>query len=100
MSELDVVKLFLTDDILEKFVTATNDYAESKRNVKKSMYLRFKRSPLTKEELFRFIGVLLLLSINSVRNYRKAWEKRSSQVCIFLLCIVFHYCVYLCIILY
>ena len=44
------------------------------------MYTRFKRTPLTKEELIRYIGVLLLFSVNSVRNFRKAWERKSSQV--------------------
>jgi hypothetical protein len=83
-SELDVLRLFITDEVAEQFVTATNNYAESKKEEKKAMYLCFKRSVLTKEEIFRFIGVLLLLSINSVRNYRKAWEKKSSQVSIFL----------------
>ena len=49
------------------------------------MYVRFKRSPLTKEEMFRYIGVLLLLSINSMRSYRQAWNNKSSQILVRLL---------------
>ena len=81
-SELDLLRLFLPDEILDQFIRATNDYAELKRREKRMMYMRFKRSDLTVDELLWYMGVLLLLSINSVRNYRKAWERKSPQVCI------------------
>ena len=77
---LDLVELFITTEMLEQFVVATNAYAEAKKESKPAMYLRFKQSPLTQNEMIRYIGVYLLLSVNSVRSYRKAWNKRSSQV--------------------
>ena len=40
---------------------------------------------LTKEEMFQYIGVLLLLSINSMRSYRQAWNNKSSQILVRLL---------------
>ena len=43
------------------------------------MYARFKRTPMTREEMMRYIACLLLLSINSVRSYRQAWDSKSSQ---------------------
>ena len=80
VTELELLRLFISDDMLEKFIVATNAYAEAQKEAKQAMYTRFKRTPLTKEELIRYIGVLLLLSVNSVRNFRKAWERKSSQV--------------------
>ena len=85
-TELDLLRLFISDDLLDKFIIATNAYAETQKNVKPAMYIRFKRTPLTREELLRYIGAHYLLSINSVRNFRKAWERRSSQVCTFNIC--------------
>ena len=80
ITELDLFGLYITDDMLEHFVDATNSYAESKKESKRSMYRQFKMVPLTKEELLRYLGILLLLSINSVRSYRQAWNRKSSQL--------------------
>ena len=68
LAELDLFRLFIDDATLDRLVVATNAYAESKRTVKRIMYRRFKLSPLTKEEMMQYIGVLLLLSINSTRS--------------------------------
>ena len=68
---------FIDDATLDRLVVATNAHAQSKRTVKRIVYRRFKLSPLTKEEMMRYIGVLLLLSINSTRSYRQAWEFKS-----------------------
>ena len=59
LEELDIFRLFF-DDTLECLVTSTNAYAESNKEKKRLMYLRFKISPLTKEEMMRYIDVLLL----------------------------------------
>lgn len=88
-TELDFFCLYINDDMLEQFVSATTSYAESKKERNKTMYQQFKRSPLDKDEILRYIGVLLLLSINSVRSYREAWNRKSSQVCI-CICIFVH----------
>ena len=78
-SELDLFQLFIDEHTLERLVTSTNDYAEKNRCKKSNMYKRFRRHRLTPEEMMRYLGCLLLLSINSVRNYRLAWSKKSSQ---------------------
>lgn len=57
-------------------MTSTNDYAEKNRSKKPNMYKIFK---LTPDEMMHYLGCLLLLNINSVRNYHLAWSKKSSQ---------------------
>ena len=78
-SELDLFQLFIDEHIPERLVTSTNDYAEKNKSKKPNMYKRFRRHRLTPDEMMRYIGCLLLLSINSVHNYRLAWSKKSSQ---------------------
>ena len=78
-SELDLFQLFINKHILEHLVTSTNDYAEKNRYKKPNMYKRFKGHRLTPDEMMHYIGCLLLLSINSVCNYRLTWSKKSSQ---------------------
>ena len=77
---LDYFRLFFDDAVLDRLVMATNAYAEDKKDVKCSMYRRFKLKELTKEEMLCFIGVFLHLGINSIRNYKQVWNIRSSQV--------------------
>ena len=80
ITALDYFSLFFDDEILERVVTATNAYAEDKKDRKPSMYRRFKQKQLTKKEMMHYLGVLLLLGINTIRNYRQAWNIKSSQV--------------------
>ena len=70
--------------MLNDFVLATNSYADKKKDSHPQAYDSFKKVPLTKEELIRYIAVFLLLSINSVRSYRQAWDPKSSQMLIHL----------------
>ena len=79
-SELDYFRLFFDDEILDNLVVATNDYAEDKKDQVKSMYKRFKLKELTRDEMLAFIGVLIHLGINTVRNYKQVGNIRSSQV--------------------
>ena len=55
---------------------------ESKKEEKLAMYKQFKQSALTKQEMMRYIGVLISMSVNSVRSYRQAWNPKSLQVSI------------------
>lgn len=82
---LDIFLLFCNETVLERLVTATLAYAEMKKHSKWSTYLRFTAHLLTNEEMMCFIGCFLLMSINSVRSYRQAWDKNSSQFMIRLL---------------
>ena len=77
---LDIFQLFFDNEVLEHLVASTNAYAELKKAQKPKSYQRFMLHKLTKEEMLRYIGVLLLLSVNSVRSYRQAWNPKSSQV--------------------
>ena len=80
LTELNLFCKYFDDAVIEHLVDATNDYAERKKTAKRLMYMRFKSLPLTSEEVWRYLGVLLLLSINSIRSYRQAWNTKSSQV--------------------
>ena len=40
----------------------------------------FNLAPLTAEEMRRYIGVLLLLSISSICSYRQTWNPKRTQV--------------------
>ena len=78
-TELDLFCLFVDDEVLDRLATSTTQYAEQKKGTKPTMHTKFKRHPLTADEIMRFLGCLLLLSINTVRNYRQAWNDKSSQ---------------------
>ena len=80
VSGLDLFRLFIDDETLDRLVTSTLAYVESKKDHKRSMYQRFMKQTLDRDEMARYIGVLLLLSINSTRNYQQAWNPKSSQV--------------------
>ena len=77
--EIELFSLFVDQDVLQCLLTATNDYAEKNRNTKANMYRRFRRHPLSCEEIICYLGCLLLLNINSVRNYSYVWKETSSQ---------------------
>ena len=78
-NELDMFSQFFNDQVIESLVVATNDYAEQKDS-KRSAYRRYKLSPLTKEEMWRYLGFFLLLSITSTQIYRQVCNPKSSQV--------------------
>ena len=46
------------------------------------MYSLFVRKQLTRCVLMAFLGVLILLGIHGVGNYRKAWSVSKAQVMI------------------
>ena len=83
---LNLFRLFINDDVLDRLVESTLAYAESKKDQKRLMYMRLHKSPLTREEMARYIGVLLLLSITSTKNYRQAWNPKSPQVSLLCIC--------------
>ena len=85
LSELDICQLFVTDEVIDRLVCSTNEYAERNKDKKNFQYRLFKLSPLTCDEMRRYLGVLLLLSISSIRSYRQAWDTNSSQVSLILM---------------
>ena len=58
-SPLDLLRLFIMDDVLDHFVHATKAYAETQKHRKRIMYMymQFKKSDLTREEMLHYIGV-------------------------------------------
>ena len=68
---LSLFELFFDDWAMKRIRSCTLAYAESK---KLKQYNIFTRRSLTKEELMAFIGALVLLGINRVRNHRKTWS--------------------------
>lgn len=78
-SPLGLLRLFLTDDVLDHFIEATNAYAEQQKATKRISYMRFRKAPLDREEMLRYIVVYLLLSLDSVRSYQKAWNKKAHR---------------------
>ena len=79
MSAISLFQLYFSDEIIKRFVQATNAYADSKKGEKPSMYKRFRYHQLTEDEMRRFVGVLLLLGITGVRSYRHAWSIKNAQ---------------------
>ena len=77
---LELFRQFLSDDVLDHIIEATKAYAEQQKEGKRAMYLCFSKSPLTREEMMRYMATYLLLSLSSIQSYRKAWSKKSSQV--------------------
>ena len=78
-SALDLFELLFGDAILERLVRCTYRHAELKKNDKTYTYRPFKRHDLTKEELTRFLAVLVLLGIIHIQLYRQAWNLNRAQ---------------------
>ena len=74
-TELELFSLYISDDVRSgTLVEATNSYAVENKATKPAMYRRYKQHILIKEEIFRYIGDLLIRSINSLKNYHLAWN--------------------------
>ena len=70
-AELDLLSQFFSEEMIERLVLATNGNAEKQKSSKGTAYRPFKSSQLTKEEMWRRLGRLLLCSISSIRSYRQ-----------------------------
>ena len=44
------------------------------------MFMRFTKAELSRDEMFRYIGVYFLPSLSTTRKYQRAWNKKSSQL--------------------
>ena len=82
LSALGLFEEFFDAVALDRLILATTSYAEHNKNRKKGRYAIFKKKPLTRGLLIAFLGVLILLGIHGVRNYRKAWSASRAQVMI------------------
>ena len=71
-SPLELFELFFDANVINRIIRSTTSYAEHKKEEKKNRYEHFTKNPLTYAEVMAFLGVLILLGIHNVRNYRKA----------------------------
>ncbi|KAM9307712.1 piggyBac transposable element-derived protein 4-like [Gastrophryne carolinensis] len=61
---LAYLRLFLTDDIIEKIVTETNRYNEQQSATLHSKFSRNRKwEPVTKEDIWKFLGLILLSGV-------------------------------------
>ncbi|KAM9305480.1 piggyBac transposable element-derived protein 4-like [Gastrophryne carolinensis] len=61
---LAYLKLFLTDDVIEKIVTETNRYNEQQSATLRSKFSRNRKwEPVTKEDIWKFLGLILLTGV-------------------------------------
>ena len=66
--------------MVEQILHCSLAYAESRKNSYPVTYKAFTNLPFNKENLFAFVGSLLLLGIHGVNNHRHAWRSNSAQV--------------------
>ena len=82
-SPLELFELFFDANVINRIIRSTTSYAEHKKEEKKNRYEQFTKNPLTYAEVMAFLGVLILLGIHNVRNYRKeAFSESKAQVLI------------------
>ena len=79
-SVYDCYKLFVTDDIIQFMVHETNRYAEQvlKKGIKPRSRLK-NWTPVTMEELEKFLGILLWMGLVQQPKLRNYW----SQTCLY-----------------
>ena len=80
ITPLSLFELYFDNEVVERILHCSLAYAESRKNSYPVTYKAFTNLPFNKENLFAFVGSLLLLGIHGVRNYRHAWSSKSAQV--------------------
>ena len=66
--------------MIDEIIKSTISYANHKKDNLKSTYQEFMKVKLQKEEMYAFLGVLLLLGLHKVPNHRYAWSPHKAQV--------------------
>ncbi|KAM5148076.1 uncharacterized protein ACMZJ9_011736 [Mantella aurantiaca] len=76
---LAYLKLFLTDEVIEKIVTETNRYKEQQSA---TLYRKFSRSrkwePVTKDDIWTFLGLIILQGV--VRKPLQKWYWSTNKL--------------------
>ncbi|KAM9316409.1 piggyBac transposable element-derived protein 4-like [Gastrophryne carolinensis] len=76
---LAYLKLFLTDDIIEKIVTETNRYNKQQSATLHSKFSRNRKwEPVTKEDIWKFLGLILLSGV--VRKPLQKWYWTTNKL--------------------
>ena len=68
-------KLFFDTNIVQSICDASNEYAESLKDVKPIMYRYLKT--MTRNDLYQLIGILIHFGYRKIPRYRFAWSCRS-----------------------
>ncbi|XP_072284739.1 piggyBac transposable element-derived protein 4-like [Pyxicephalus adspersus] len=75
---LAYLKLFLTDEVIEKIVAETNRYAGQQQG---APHLRFARSrkwePVTKDDIWLFLGLVILQGVMGKPVQKWYWSKNK-----------------------
>ncbi|XP_040195336.1 piggyBac transposable element-derived protein 4-like [Rana temporaria] len=75
---LAYLKLFLTDDVIEKIVTETNRYKEQQSTTLHSKFSRSRKwEPVSKEDIWKFLGLILLQGVVGKPLQRWYWTKNK-----------------------
>jgi len=74
-----IYKIFLSDDIIDQMVLETNKFYEhSEAQAPSSVSSRKhkqKWTPVTRDEMFKFLGILLIMGIVKLPEMRLYWSK-------------------------
>lgn len=70
-NQLECIQLFLTSDIYDELLTQSYLYAEQQRTSKMIIVLG---SPITKEELIAFIGVIVTMGVVQLPSADNYWS--------------------------
>ena len=81
VSALEIFELFFDTSAINMIIQSTLSYVEHTKE-KKRRYSLFMKTELNRQLLKAFLGVLILLGIHNVKNYRKAWSVSNAQVMI------------------
>ncbi|XP_062609518.1 piggyBac transposable element-derived protein 4-like [Saccostrea cucullata] len=76
---MDFLKLFLTEALVFSICVATNDYANMliSRGERSSYASQGNWTPLTEEELYRFLGIILYMSVVKFQTLERYWSTQA-----------------------
>ncbi len=74
-SPIDIFKLYFDENIVQVIISATNEYAEKMKDVKKSMYRNFQE--MTADNFFAVVGIFIHMGYRKIPRYRLMWSLTS-----------------------
>ena len=92
ITPLSLFQLYFDDQMIDEILKSTISYANHKKDNLKSTYQEFMKVKLQTEEMYAFLGVLLLLGLHKVRNHRYTWSPHKAQVLVRLNQLMTCYC--------
>ena len=74
-SPIELFKLFFDAEIVDYICNTSNEYAESEKEKRPAMYRYYKS--MTKNDLYKLLGVIIHLGYRRIPRYRLAWSPSS-----------------------